>query len=80
MVTVLGIVMAWLVFDKCLQRAFETKISEDRAVYRAYMANIYQEQISIRNMQVVSSNRVHSTHPCEANKCRIFKLFFLFIR
>ena len=45
-----------------------------------YMANIHQEQPSIRNMQVVSSNRVHSTHSCEANKCRIFKPFFLFIR
>ena len=45
-----------------------------------HMANIGQEEPSIRNMQVVSSNRVHSTHSCEANKCRIFKLFFLFIR
>ena len=45
-----------------------------------HMANIHQEQLSIRNMQVVSSNRVHSTHSCEANKCRIFKPFFLFIR
>ena len=33
-----------------------------------YMANITQEQLSIRNMQVVSSNRVYSTDPCEANK------------
>ena len=40
------------------------------------MANIHQEQHSIRNMQVVSSNRVHSTHSCEANKCWIFKPFF----
>ena len=32
------------------------------------MANIAQEQPSIRNMQVVSSNRVYSTNPCEANK------------
>ena len=45
-----------------------------------HMANIHQEQPSIRNMQMVSSNRVHSTHTCEANKCRIFKPFFLFIR
>ena len=33
------------------------------------MANIHQDGSSIRNMQVVSSNRVHSTHSCEANKC-----------
>ena len=45
-----------------------------------HMANINQEQHSIRNIQVVSSNCVHSTHLCEANKCRIFKPFFLFIR
>ena len=41
-----------------------------------YMANIAHEQPSIRDMQVVSSNHVHSTHLCEANKCRIFKPFF----
>ena len=41
-----------------------------------YMANIHQEQPFIRNMQVISSNRVHSTHSCEANKCRNFKPFF----
>ena len=41
------------------------------------MANIHQELNSIRNMQVVSSNRFHSNHSCEANKCRIFKPFFL---
>ena len=45
-----------------------------------HMANIHQEQPSIRNMPVVSSNRVHSTHSCAANKCRIFKPFVLFIR
>ena len=43
------------------------------------MANIHQDGHSIRNIQVVSSNRVHSTPLCEANKCRIFKPFFLFI-
>ena len=32
------------------------------------MANIAQEQPSIRNMQVASSNFVHSTQLCEANK------------
>ena len=37
------------------------------------MANIQQEQHSIRNMQVVSSNHIHPTHSCEANKCLIFK-------
>ena len=36
------------------------------------MANIRKELRSIRNMQVVSSNRVPSSHACEANKCRIF--------
>ena len=41
-----------------------------------HMANIHQDGNSIRNIQVVSSNRVHSTHLCEANKCRIFKPFF----
>ena len=40
------------------------------------MANIHQDGNSIRNIQVVSSNRVHSTHLCEANKCWIFKPFF----
>ena len=45
-----------------------------------HMANIHQDGNSIRNIQLVSSNRVHSTHFCEANKCRIFKPFFLFIR
>ena len=40
------------------------------------MANIHQEQHSIRNMQVVSSIRVHSTHSCEANKSRNSKPFF----
>ena len=40
------------------------------------MADIHQEQHSIRNMQVDSSNCVHSTHSWEANKCRIFKLCF----
>ena len=46
----------------------------------AHMANIHQDGNSFRNIQVVSSNRVHSIHLCEANKCRIFKPFFLFIR
>ena len=41
-----------------------------------YMAKIHQDEYSIRNMQVVSSNRVHSTHSCDANKCGIFKPFF----
>ena len=49
-------------------------------LWALHMANIGQEQPSIRNMQVVSSNRVHSTQSCEANKCRIFKPLFLFIR
>ena len=40
------------------------------------MANIHQDGNSIRNIQVVSSNRVHSTHLCEANKCWIFKPLF----
>ena len=40
------------------------------------MANIHQDGHSIRNVQVVSSNRVHSTLLCEANKCRIFIQFF----
>ena len=43
---------------------------------KTYMPNIGQEQPSIRNVLVVSSNRVHSTHLCEANKCGIFKPFF----
>ena len=45
-------------------------------VFSAHMANIHQEQPSIRNMQVVSSNRVYSTHSCEANKWRFFQCFF----
>ena len=40
------------------------------------MDNIPQDGNSIRNIQVVSSNRFHSTHSCEANKCWIFKPFF----
>ena len=42
------------------------------------MANIHQDGNSIRNIQVVSSNCVHSAHLCEANKCRIFKPFFVY--
>ena len=42
----------------------------------AHMANIHQDGTSIMNMQMVSSNRVHSTPSCEANKCKIFKPFF----
>ena len=34
-----------------------------------HLANIHQNEHSIRNMQVVSSNRVYSTHLCEANIC-----------
>ena len=40
------------------------------------MADIHQDGNSIRNIQVVSSNRVHSSHSCEANKGFIFKHFF----
>ena len=40
------------------------------------ISNIHQDVHSIRNIQVVSSNRFHSTPLCEANKCRIFKPFF----
>ena len=51
--------------------------ANDFSIFTAsHMANIGQEQPSIRNMQVVSSNRVHSTQSCEANECRIFKPFF----
>ena len=32
------------------------------------MANVQKELHSIRNMQLVSSICVHSTHSCEANK------------
>ena len=39
------------------------------------MADIYQEQHSIRNMQLVLSIRVHSIHSCEANKVRILNHF-----
>ena len=39
------------------------------------MANIYQEQHSIRNMQLVLSIRIHSIHSCEANKVRILNYF-----
>ena len=47
---------------------------------KKHMANIHQDGNSIRNIPVFSSNRVHSTHLCEANKCPVFKPFFLFIR
>ena len=39
-----------------------------------HMAYIHQELHSIRNMQVVSSNCVHSTHLCAANK----QFFFVY--
>ena len=39
-----------------------------------HMDIIHQDGNSIRNIQVVSSNRFHSTHLCEANKCPIFFL------
>ena len=35
---------------------------------RTHIANIHQDGDSIENMQVLSSNCVHSTHLCEANK------------
>ena len=41
-----------------------------------HMANIHQDGVSIENMQVLSSNCVHSTHSCEANEYGIFKPFF----
>ena len=44
----------------------------------SHMANIHQDGHSIRNIQVVSSNSLHSTRLCEANKCRIFKPLKLF--
>ena len=44
----------------------------------SHMANIHQEGNFIRNMQMVSSNRVHSTHSCKAKECQIFKMFFCF--
>ena len=53
--------------DPC-QRAMYHYIAWGRTL-EPHMANIGQEQPSIKNMQVVSSNRVHSTHLCEANKC-----------
>ena len=55
-------------------------IGENLKLSLLHMANIAQEQPSIRNMQVVSPNCVHSTQSFEANKCWIFKQFFLFIR
>ena len=51
-------------------------LSENPDFSTTYMANILQDKHSIRNIQVVSSNRVHSTHSFEVNKCRIFKPFF----
>ena len=42
------------------------------------MANIHQDGVSIENIQLLSSNRVHSTHSCEANKYGIFKPFFAY--
>ena len=44
----------------------------------AHIANIHQDDNSIRNFQLVSSNRVHSTPLCEANKCRILNHFFVY--
>ena len=62
----------------CLEPSKKLGVGGGRS--KAYMANIHQDGHSIRNIQVVSSNRVQSTHFCEANDCRIFKPFFLFIR
>ena len=42
-------------------------------MYRPYMADIHQDVVSIKNMQVLSSNHVYYTHSCDANKCPIFK-------
>ena len=42
----------------------------------SHMVDIHKDGNSIRNMQVVSSYRVYSTHLCEANKFQIFKPFF----
>ena len=43
-----------------------------------HMANIQQDEHSIRNMQVVSSNRVHFTHSRETIKCRKARIFTTF--
>ena len=57
-----------------------TSVVNPKALHMApktdHMANIHQDGHSIRNIQVVSSNRVHSNHLCEANRCRISKPCF----
>ena len=64
----------------CNSASIATKCRHSLTHPIPHMANIHQDGNSIRNIQMVSSNHVHSTHKCEANKCRIFKPFFLFIR
>ena len=46
--------------DSCYEK-FESTSALAMHHMKPHMANIGQEQPSIRNMQVVSSNRVHST-------------------
>ena len=72
------------IIDMLMEASFSTIVDQNTlsliaklfCYFFLYMAKIHQEQHFIKNMQVVSLNRVHSTHSCETNKCRIFKLFF----
>ena len=58
--------------------ALKAAISFCTLKFGDHMAYIHKDKHSIRYMYVVSSNRVHSFHSCEANKCRIFKPFFVY--
>ena len=63
-------------YDQNRPKDLENQANGPINIQKVHMANIHQDGHSIRNIQVVSSNRVHSTPLCEANKCRIFKPFF----
>ena len=54
--------------------------AETNETLATHMAHIHQDGNSTRNIQVVSSNRVYSTHLCKANEYPIFKPLFLFMR
>ena len=60
---------------KCKDEGIRDIFYSTSKIFWPHLANMHQDVNYIRNMQVVSSNRVHSTHSCEANKCWIIKLF-----
>ena len=62
---------------KCKDEGIRDIFYSTSNIFWPHLANMHQDGNSIRNIKLVSSNRVHSTHSCEANKCQIFKPFFV---